>query len=79
MSKRIAVSLLALFLLACGGYEDHLVCYDASGKTIAFEAKSQQIWLSDGGYWNWRVGGTTIYRKADGPCHVTTKLVSVYE
>ena len=74
MAKRSIILSLTVFLIACAGYEDHLVCYDASGETIDFEVTNQQIWLSDGGYWNWTVNGTTLYRKADGPCRITTTL-----
>jgi len=69
-----AIPLLVVFLVACAGYEDHLVCYDKSQQKIEFEATAQKIWLSDGGYWNWTVNGVTLYRKAEGPCTVTTTL-----
>ncbi len=73
LSAGIFVVLVILLLAACGGSTDHLVCYDKSGKNIAFEAKAQKIWLSPGGYWNWTVNGVTLFHKSEGPCRLTTR------
>ena len=69
MNIRILLMSL-LFLSACGSTYDHLTCYDESGN-IDFEIKTQKVWLTGDGTWNWtRADGVAIYRQAKGICEL---------